>query len=139
MAKTNVGDFLKKLRNNSALFALGGIGYTIIEILWRGRTHWTMSILGGTCFVTLYKFYKKYTDMKLLKRCFSGGIIITALEFLCGLIVNVKLKLNVWNYSNCKFNIKGQICLLYSTLWMLLCIPVSGLCRKISGVKKNNG
>ena len=32
---------------------IGGRLYTWIELLCRGRTHWTMFILGGICFVVL--------------------------------------------------------------------------------------
>lgn len=123
--------FLKNIKKNSVLFIIGGIGYAFIEILWRGRTHWSMAITGGTCFVSLYRFYKKHSNMKLISKCISGSIIITTLEFFCGCIVNLKYKLNVWDYSMCHFNLKGQICLLYSFLWALLCIPISLLCKAI--------
>lgn len=123
--------FLKNIRNNCILFTIGGIGYALIEILWRGRTHWSMAITGGTCFVSLYRFYKKHANMKMIQKCISGSAIITALEFCCGCIVNLKYKLNVWDYSDCRFNIKGQICPFYSALWALLCVPISGLCKFI--------
>ena len=35
------------------LFGIGGIIYIILELLWRGWSHWTMFILGGACFVCL--------------------------------------------------------------------------------------
>ena len=35
--------------------------------------------------------------------------------------------MNVWDYSDRKFNLMGQICPLYSALWFLLCIPVNRL------------
>ena len=35
------------------LFLIGGIAYMGIEMLWRGRTHWTMGIVGGLCFVLI--------------------------------------------------------------------------------------
>ena len=116
--------FLRNLK----LFSIGMTGYSLIEILWRGRTHWTMSLLGGGCFVTLYQFYKRHTAMKLINKCLCGSFIITTAELLCGLIVNCKLKMRVWDYTNMKFNWRGQICATYSLLWGLLCIPVSKLC-----------
>ena len=128
---------LKNIKNNCILFTIGGIGYAIIEILWRGRTHWSMALTGGTCFVSLYRFYQKHTKMKMLSKCISGSAIKTALEFCCGCIVNLKYKLNVWDYSKCRFNIKGQVCLLYSFLWALLCIPISGLCKVINNKSKH--
>ncbi len=26
----------------------------MVEILWRGYTHWTMTLTGGVCFLVLY-------------------------------------------------------------------------------------
>lgn len=124
-----------KLLKNAALFITGGICYPIIEIIWRGRTHISMAATGGAVFVTLYRFYKKHSRQKLLARCVCGSAIITSFELLCGLLVNRSLDLNVWNYSDRRFNFKGQICLGYSLLWALLCIPVSALCRKIANIQ----
>jgi uncharacterized membrane protein len=49
-----------------------------------------------------------------------GAIIITGLEFLTGVLVNLWLGLSVWDYSYMPFNLLGQICLPYSILWLLL-------------------
>ena len=35
------------------LFASGGLLYSLLEMLYRGWTHWTMFILGGLCFTAL--------------------------------------------------------------------------------------
>lgn len=43
------------------LFSFGGIVYVLIEMLWRGYSHWSMFILGGICFVLLGLINKKYT------------------------------------------------------------------------------
>lgn len=64
------------------------------------------------------------TQMKkahLLKKCLFGAVIITAVEFIFGIIFNILLDMNVWNYENVPFNILGQICLPYSILWFGLC------------------
>ena len=29
------------------VFLLGGAGYCLIEVLWRGFTHWSMALAGG--------------------------------------------------------------------------------------------
>ena len=127
---------MKKLKSNCALFVIGGVGYALLEILWRRRTHWTMAVTGGACFVSLYRFFTKHNKMKMITKCISGSAIITGIEFCCGCIVNLKYKLNVWDYTNCRFNIKGQICPFYSMLWALLCIPISTICKNIN--KKMN-
>lgn len=116
-------------RSDFKLFAFGCAAYPLIELLWRGRTHWSMSLLGGTCFLTLCKFYRRFRTMRLPRKCLCGSAIITAAEFCSGWLLNLKLGRNVWDYSRLRFNVKGQICLPYSVLWALLCIPVSGLSR----------
>ena len=126
---------MQRFKSDCTIFSIGGIGYAMLEILWRRKTHWTMAVTGGACFLSLFKLYKRCPNMKLILKCISGSLIITSLEFICGCIVNLKYKLNVWDYSNCRHNLKGQICLLYSTLWALLCIPVSFLCSKLRSIK----
>ena len=106
------------------IFILGGIGYVIIELLWRGHSHWTMAICGGLCFLFIYLFEQKRADAFLWKKCLFGCLIITAVEFITGCTVNLFFKMNVWDYSNMPFNLLGQICIEYSFLWLLLSAPV---------------
>lgn len=117
------------------LFSFGAVCYPVIEILWRGHSHVSMAFTGGSVFVTLYRFYKRYQTKQLIKRCVCGSLIITFFELVSGLIVNCALMLDVWNYSKQKFNFKGQICLGYSVLWALLCIPINFICEKFSKLK----
>ena len=42
--------FWTKLRCQVGIFLIGGALYNLIEILWRGYTHWSMFIVGGLCF-----------------------------------------------------------------------------------------
>jgi len=53
-----------------------------------------------------------------------GSVIVTVLEFITGLIVNVWLCWDVWDYSDLPFNIMGQICLPFSILWVGVSIIV---------------
>lgn len=126
---------MNNIRKNSLIFIIGGVGYAVIELLWRQRTHWTMAVTGGTCFSILFRFYNKFSRMSLALRCVCGGAIITTAEFICGCIVNLKFKMDVWDYSHNKLNFKGQICPLYSFLWTLLCLPINGICKKLQNVK----
>jgi len=97
-----------------ALFAgaLGAVLYGALELLWRGRTHWTMLILGGVCFAVMYLIATRST-WPLLQKWISSAAVITALEFLAGAAVNIRLGWDVWDYSDQPFNLFGQICLLY--------------------------
>ena len=112
------------------VFMVGAAGYSIIEILWRGYTHWTMSLTGGICMVWLY-FINSRIECNLWLKCILGCIAITCTEFLVGIVVNKILGWAIWDYSDIPFNFKGQICLLYSFLWFLLCFPIFGFCEHL--------
>ena len=77
--------------------------------------------------------------MGYILRGLTGSLIITSVELLFGCIFNIWLKMNVWDYSRFRLNLLGQICLLYSTLWGILSIPVSVLCIKLKGIFEHRG
>ena len=105
------------------LFILGGISYLLIELLWRGRSHWAMFVLGGICFLLIGAINEaNRRRIPMLLQAFMGSVIITALEFATGYIVNIKLHMNVWSYYDIPYNIMGQICLPYMILWFFLSI-----------------
>lgn len=104
------------------LFAIGGLLYNYVELIYRGWTHWTMFFLGGICFICLGLINEIIPwEMALWKQALIGACIITALEFLTGCIVNLGLGWAVWDYSNMHGNILGQICPQFFILW----IPIS--------------
>ncbi len=109
-----------KILSNAGIFCFGAVGYTLIEILYRGYTHWTMALTGGLCLLLLYHIYAGMPDVSLLRKSFIGTGVITAIEFAVGCIVNLYLKWNIWDYSGMYMDILGQICLFYSFMWFLL-------------------
>ncbi len=115
---------LKQLSRNLGLFAIGGLLYYLIEILWRGCSHMSMFIVGGICFVLigLINEYLSF-DTPLWKQQLIAAVIVTLIEFFSGLILNVWLHMNIWDYSSLPFNLLGQICLEYSLMWILLSLP----------------
>lgn len=116
-------NILKLFGKYMILFIIGGIVYNLIEILWRGYSHWTMFILGGICFICLGLINEFIPwDMPLCIQMLIGTIIITTLEYITGCIVNIKLGMNVWDYSELPFNLNGQICLLFSILWYFISV-----------------
>lgn len=90
-----------------------------------------MLLTGGACFTCLYKLFLPMRKAAVWKKCILGSLFVTSVEFIVGWAVNIKGKLRVWDYSTQPFNFRGQICLLYSTLWGLLMIPVSWLCEHL--------
>ena len=111
-----------------SIFTVGALGYALIERAWRGRTHWTMMITGGICFMMIYML-SKLERVPLAYKCAIGALCITGIEFIVGCIVNKALGWGVWDYSSMQFNIMGQVCLLFSIIWYLISIPALYLCK----------
>ena len=120
---------------HTILFGIGGILYLIIELLWRGSSHWSMFILGGACFLLIGLINEHNRGrIPLLLQMLISAIIITVLEFVTGYIVNIKMGLGVWDYSELPYNIMGQVCLLYTVLWFFLsyvCIVTDDKLREV--------
>ena len=80
---------LRTLYKHLALVEIGGLIYISLELAWRGRSHWTMFILGGICFVALGLINEVFPwNMPLWKQIVIGACLITALEFITGCVVN---------------------------------------------------
>ncbi len=111
----------RRLCKLCTLFCTGGGVYVLIEILARGRSHWSMALLGGACFLAIGAINEYIPwSLGLLWQMLMGGGIITILELFVGLMVNVQLRWDVWDYSNMPLNLWGQICLPYSLLWVVI-------------------
>lgn len=115
---------MRQISKNMFLFAIGGLLYYLIELLWRGYSHSSMFILGGICFVLIGLINKFLSwDTPLWRQQLIATGIITTLEFIFGVFLNIWLKLNIWDYSNMGLNVLGQISLGYSILWFFLSLP----------------
>lgn len=110
---------MKKLHKYVTLLLVGGGLYVLLELIWRGRSHWTMFLLGGICFVSLGLINEIILwEMLLWQQAVIGACIVTVLEFLTGCIVNIWLGWDVWDYSGLAGNILGQICPQFFVLWL---------------------
>ena len=115
----------------------GGAAYVAIELLWRGRSHITMFVLGGVCFWLIGRLNCRGTLPLAVQICLAV-CMVTALELITGLIVNKMLELHVWDYSVLPMNFMGQICLYYCLLWIPLSVAAifleDGLRKLLFGV-----
>ena len=93
------------------VFLIGGIGYGLLEIGFRGFTHWSMIITGGSALVSLYLINYTFPNISIISKAIAGCIVITTLEFTVGLIVNKLYSFGVWDYTNSFANIMGIISL----------------------------
>ena len=98
------------------LFLLGGTGYVGIELLYRGRSHISMFLAGGVCFLLLGKLETNQPRLPGILRPVAGAGVITMVELAAGLAVNRDYA--VWDYRVRPGNFCGQICPLYSFLWI---------------------
>lgn len=108
-----------KIWKQAILFYLGGSAYMGLELLWRGHTHGSMFVAGGTCFLLIGLLNRLRSRLPLLLRAVAGAGIVTMVELGIGLLVNRNYE--VWDYRGRPGNFLGQICPLFSLLW----IPVS--------------
>lgn len=115
------------------LFWFGGSTYVTMEVLWRGYSHWTMLLLAGTLFVIIGLLNEIWQwSTSVICQAIIGAGIATVLEFITGCVVNIWLAWDVWDYSNMWGNILGQICPLFTLLWVfvaLLAIVVDDIVR----------
>ena len=114
---------LKAILKHAVLTLCGGCVYFLIEMAWRGHSHWTMAVLGGVCFVLIGEINEFIPwNMPLVLQGAIGSGTVTLLELVSGIILNLWLGLGIWDYSNMPFNFLGQICLPFSLLWVALSV-----------------
>ena len=109
------------------LFSIGAALYPLLELLYRRRTHWTMALAGGLCFLSICSVNHLLPDAPLWLKCLVCAAAVTVIEFMIGCVVNLKFHLGVWNYSHMPLNLLGQICLPFSVVWFVLSLPAMRL------------
>ncbi len=103
------------------IFIFGGLGYGLIEVVYRGYTHYSMVLAGGICFCAIVALDNRFCDqMSIVTLSIICSAVITVVEFIFGVIFNLWLKMNVWDYSGAPLNVLGQICLPFSLIWAVI-------------------
>ncbi len=120
LVHTDWGDIVRKLKKNLVFFLVGAVGYGCIELLWRGRTHWTMLIAGGFSFMLFSFVAEKYKHRSLFYKSILCAVGVTAIELIFGILFNLILNMHIWDYSGVPLNFLGQICPLYTLYWGVL-------------------
>lgn len=127
-----------KIKQNIIFFSIGALGYGLIEILWRGYTHFSMLLAGGICFSFFGFLGDEFKKLSLFTKAIIGSAFITTIELIFGYIFNILLGKNVWDYSKLPLNFKGQICLLYSIFWAFLSVLFIPFASKVKRRLQNN-
>ena len=112
---------IKNAARLAFIFIFGGICYGLMEVIFRGRTHYSMFIAGGICFSLIILLDNRFGGrISLFTLSLLGSAVITAVEFIFGVIFNIWLGMTVWDYSSAPFNLLGQVCLPFSLLWIIV-------------------
>ncbi len=126
-----------KFWKQAILFYLGGCAYMGLELLYRGRTHGSMFVAGGTCFLLIGHLNHVRPRLPFPLRAVAGAGIVTMVELGIGLLCNRNFE--VWDYRDRAGNFLGQICPVFTVLW----VPVSAfalllhtfLLQRMEGIK----
>lgn len=114
-----------KIWKQAVLFYLGGCAYMGLELLWRGRSHGSMFIAGGTCFLLIGQLNQVKPRLPLPLRAVAGAGIVTMVELGIGLLCNRSYE--VWDYRERAGNFLGQICPAFTALWIPVSLMALGL------------
>ncbi len=114
------------------LFAFYAFCGWLVEVAYRSWTarRWINPGLLHGPFVPLYAVGAG--TLTLLARPISGwpvplqivtfGVLLTALEYVVGLLLEKWLRVQLWNYEDRRFQWKGRICLSFSLAWTALAL-----------------
>ncbi len=110
------------------LFMIGNIFGVLFEGIWcflrfgRWETH-VVTVWGPFCliygigFVALYISAVKLRDKSMWFRFLSIALILDAVEYFCGWLIDFALGMKAWDYSENFLNIKGRICFGMTLFW----------------------
>ena len=119
-----------KIWKQAVLFYLGGCAYMGLELLWRGRSHGSMFIAGGACFLLIGQLNQVQPRLRLPLRAVVGAGIVTMVELGIGLLCNRNFE--VWDYREQAGNFLGQICPAFTVLWVPVSLMALGLYELLS-------
>lgn len=124
----------QKIYKDMALISIMGFIYYGLENLYDGKSSPWMILVGGVCCFLIGRLNERqiFYERKMWQQCLTGTLITLFIEFLSGMVLNVWLSLNIWDYSELRFNVSGQICPQFAILWFMLipfCIYVDDWLR----------
>jgi len=120
------------------LFITFGLVYVFLEVFyhsivgdltpqWKylsfiGYTSLWVFPIGAICGVILGMLneLKHVKDIRPSFQCIIGTILVLIIEYFSGYMLNMKLGLNIWDYSFLPLQINGQISLLFALLWFCI-------------------
>lgn len=94
------------------------MGYVLLELLFRGRSHGSMFLCGGVCVALIGLLNEVSPALPLSAQMLLGACIITGAELIFGLLFNRTYA--IWDYRALPHNFRGQICPQFFVCWLVL-------------------
>lgn len=111
------------------LWSWGGTVYFLLEVVFktlRGEPEqisWTMLVVAMILTIPVERCGEQLPwEVPLWLQALSCALLVTAVELAAGVILNIWLGLDIWDYSHLPFNLWGQICPQFSAVWWFLCL-----------------
>ena len=111
------------------MWTWGGAAYFLLEVAYktfRGepeRISWTMLVLAAILCIPIERAGAEMPwEVPLWMQAAGCAALVTATELVAGLLLNVWLGLGVWDYSDLRGNLWGQICPQFAAIWWGLCL-----------------
>ena len=111
------------------LWTWGGAVYYLLEVAYKSltghpeRISWTMLVVAIILCIPVERCGAELPwSCPLWLQSLCCAMLVTAVEFVAGLVLNVWLGLGIWDYSHLPFNLMGQICPQFTALWWGLCL-----------------
>ena len=125
---------MKNIEKYIFIFLFGGLGYGLLEIAFRGFTHWSMIITGGSALLILYLINHALPKTPTILKALIGAFVITIIEFSVGIIVNKVFSFGVWDYTGTPGNILGIITPSFSLIWFMISLIMISLFKNIQRI-----
>ena len=111
------------------LWTLGGAVYYLLEVAYKSltvhpeRISWTMLVVAIILCIPVERCGAELpwgSTQWLQAQCCAS--LVKAGERAAGLVLNIWLGLDIWDYSHLPGNLWGQICPQYAAVWWALCL-----------------
>lgn len=111
------------------LWSWGGTVYFLLEVAFKTitghpeRISWTMLVVAILLTVPVERCGAQLPwNCPLWLQALACAALVTAVELVSGLALNLWLGLDIWDYTDLPGNFLGQICPQYSAVWWVLCL-----------------
>lgn len=107
------------------IFFTSGLIYIMLELLWRGRTHWTMFLCAGLCGLVMANINNNWlefdTDFRI--QVFVSALMCSTFEFFFGIIFNGDF--SIWDYRGMwgTIHVLGdQVNIIFFGIWIIISV-----------------